>query len=51
MYMKKRRNQHVPKKRSDDENVLGTDLFGTSVKACEEGMSPKINFRDYEDSD
>lgn len=51
MYMKKRRNQHVPKKRSDDENVAGTDLFGSSVKACEEGMSPKINFRDYEDSD
>ncbi len=52
MYMKKRRNQHGQKRKSEEECVpRQPELFGTCVKACEEGMSPKINFRDYDDSD
>ncbi len=52
MYMKKRKNQHGQKRKCDDESVSKKPaLFGTSVKACEEGLSPKINFRDYDDSD
>jgi len=52
MYMKKRKNQHGLKKKVDDVPISKKpELFGTSVKACEEGKSPTINFRDYDDSD